>query len=149
MTANEIEVAWVAALLHDIGLEERSTDGSDFSLVGIDVVKTLAAQSGWRDDQVALASEAIAQNTNTWVNRKRYGLVPWAMQVGGSAEVAYSPYRALMARASIERLESAALYPRGAMGKTGAELINREADTVRDGRFALLRRLGFLQFARP
>jgi hypothetical protein len=146
LDAHDIETTWAAALLHDIGLEHPRHDGSDFSLVGIDALEALAAEHGFERAKTIIAAEAIAQNTSPWVDREAAGLVPWAMQAGGSAEVFHSPYTALISKRSLAELESR--HPRGAMLRVGTSLIRAEARAVPNGRFALLEGMGFLQLAR-
>jgi hypothetical protein len=145
LDADDIETTWAAALLHDIGIEEPRHDGTDFSLVGIDVLERLAAENGFAPAKTAMAAEAIAQNTSPWVDRDA-GLVPWAMQAGGSGEVFHSPYTTLMSERSLAALE--ARHPRGEMLRVGSTLIRAEARAVPNGRFALLEGMGFLRLAR-
>jgi hypothetical protein len=146
LDADDIETTWAAALLHDIGLEHPRHDGTDFSLVGIDVLERLAAEHRFGPAKTIIAAEAIAQNTSPWVDRDAAGLVPWAMQAGGSAEVFHSPYTALITKRSLSELESR--HPRGEMLRVGGGLIRAEARSVPNGRFALLEGMGFLRLAR-
>jgi hypothetical protein len=130
-----VETAWVAALLHDIGLEVPPARG-DFSIRGIEVLKTLAHDLGWPDEQVHAASEAIATNLSTRVHPHRAGMVAWAMNVGGIGELGFGPHRMQMHPDRIKELE--ARYPRDGFRATAMRLVREEVGRVPDGRFALL-----------
>jgi hypothetical protein len=95
VTPADLETAWVAALLHDVGLEQP-IDRGDFSSAGVAVLHTLAAQTRWSNDQVRLASEAIATNLSLRVDPARSGKIAWAMNVGGAGEIGFRPHRAQM-----------------------------------------------------
>src|SRR5262245_47653310 len=82
LTPQMIETAWVAALLHDIGLDQPSAVG-DFSAAGVVVLKSLACDVGWSEQQTHEAGEAIAVNLSTRVDPARSGMIAWAMNVGG------------------------------------------------------------------
>jgi hypothetical protein len=132
------ETAWVAALLHDIGLEGPPASG-DFSMRGVHVVQALARQHGWNDEQTAHASEAIATNPNPRVYSARSGIVAWAMNVGVTGELGFGPHRAQLHPERIAELE--ARHPRDGFRQTALRLLAEEVRRVPDGRFALLRRL--------
>src|SRR5688572_7871230 len=86
LTPQDLEEAWVAALLHDLGLEQPPTHG-EFTLGGVAAVRQLAETNKWDKQATARACEAISLNPNTHVDRDTFGLLPWAMNVGGYAEV--------------------------------------------------------------
>lgn len=136
LTPVELETTWVAALLHDVGLERPPPSG-DFSLAGIEAVKTLAHATGWPDDQVHFASEAIAVNLSARVDRARSGVVAWAMNVGGLGEIGFPLHRAQMHPDRIAELERS--YPRTELWPTVKRLIADEARRVPGGRFGLFR----------
>ena len=136
VTPIDRETAWVAALLHDIGLEDPPARG-DFSARGVEVLKDLALEHGWPDEQVHFASEAIVTNLGLRVDRVRSGTVAWAMNVGGSGEVGFPPHRAQMDRARVAEIE--ALYPRTDFKREAMKLIRAEARRVPGGRFAWFR----------
>ncbi|HVQ23715.1 MAG TPA: hypothetical protein VMV01_00980, partial [Planctomycetota bacterium] len=104
LTPQEIEEAWVAALLHDLGLEDPPTHG-EFTLGGVAAVRELAEANKWDKRSAARASEAISLNPNGHVDRETYGLLAWAMNVGGYAEVSLGPYRVLMHPETLKELE--------------------------------------------
>jgi len=130
------ETAWVAALLHDVGLE-RPTSRGDFATAGIEILKALACDTRWPDDQVRFASEAIATNLSLRVDRAHSGTIAWAMNVGGIGELGFPPHRAQLHPDRIVELEL--LYPRTAFKTETKKLIREEAQRVRGGRFGFFR----------
>ena len=138
LTPRVLETTWVAALLHDVGLEVPSARG-DFTMGGIEALETLALRHGWSDEQTHDASEAIAINLSTRVHPGRSGMVAWAMNVGGMGELGFGPHREQMHPDRIEELE--ARYPRDGFQETAMRLIKEEVSRIPDGRFALLGRL--------
>jgi HD domain-containing protein len=132
----DLETAWVAALLHDIGLERPPARG-DFSQGGIDVLKALAVEHAWPDDQVHAAAEAIATNLVTRVDATRLGRIAWAMNVGGLGELGFPGHRSQMHPDRIAELEGR--YPRARFRREAMQLIRAEARRVRGGRFGLYR----------
>jgi hypothetical protein len=135
------ETAWVAALLHDVGLEAPPGSG-DFSVAGVHVLQTLAVDLGWSDEQTHDAGEAIAANLSTRVDPNRLGMVAWAMNAGGAGELGVWPHRSQMHRKRIRELE--ARYPREGFRRVALELIRSEARRVPGGRFALFKPLYWL-----
>jgi hypothetical protein len=139
--ASALETTWVAALLHDVGLEQQLASG-DFSAGGVAVLKQLAHEHGWSDEQTHAAGEAIAVNLSTRVDAAKVGPIAWAMNVGGAGELGIWPHRAQMRRDRIRELE--ARYPRDGFRKTAMQLIRDEAKRVPDGRFALFKAIYWL-----
>jgi hypothetical protein len=74
-TPAELETAWVAALLHDVGTEHPTPRG-DFATAGIEALKRLASDHRWSEEQTQAAAEGIAGNFATLVDRDCLGL--WA-----------------------------------------------------------------------
>jgi hypothetical protein len=131
-----LETAWVAALLHDVGLERPGATG-DFSSAGVAVLKTLALEHAWGDEQVHGASEAIATNLSMRVDRERSGIVAWAMNVGGVGELGFPAHRRQMHPDRIAELERR--YPRRGFRPAAQKLIAAEARRVPGGRFGFFR----------
>lgn len=131
-----LETAWVAALLHDVGLERPSATG-DFSSAGVAVLKALALEHAWGDEQVHGASEAIATNLSMRVDRERSGIVAWAMNVGGVGELGFPAHRRQMHPDRIAELERR--YPRRGFRPAAQKLIAAEARRVPGGRFGFFR----------
>jgi hypothetical protein len=136
LTPAVAETAWVAALLHDIGLE-GPPGSADFTMGGVRAVQALAREHGWNEEQTTQASEAIATNPNSRVDSDRFGIVAWAMNVGVLGELGFAPHRAQLHRERIAELE--ARYPRDGFRQVALSLVAEEARRVPDGRFALLR----------
>jgi hypothetical protein len=138
LTPAVAETTWVAALLHDIGLEDPPA-GADCTLRGVRVVQALAREHGWNEEQTTQASEAIATNPNARVDSRRFGIVAWAMKVGAMGEHGFPPHRAQMHPEWIAELEGR--YRRDRFRETGLRLVAEEARRMPDGRFALVQRL--------
>ncbi len=136
LAPEQIETTWVAALLHDVGLEAPPPRG-DFSMGGILALEELAHQHRWPDAQVHAAREAIATNLSAQVDPAQSGSIAWAMNVGGLAELGFGPHRAQMDRRRIAELE--ARFPRDGFRQVSARLIADEAARIPDGRFAFFR----------
>jgi HD domain-containing protein len=136
VTPDDLETTWVAALLHDVGLEQPPQRG-DFSSGGIDIVRALAVEHRWPDDRVHAASEAIAVNLSLRVDPVRSGTIAWAMNVGGAGEIGSPWHRAQMHPDRVAELE--ARFPRTEFRRTAIRLAREEARRVRGGRFALFR----------
>jgi len=134
VTPTELETAWVAALLHDVGLEAPPGRG-DFSRAGIDVLRALAVEHRWSDAQVHDASEAIATNLSLRVDPARSGRIAWAMNVGGTGEVGFALHRRQMHPDRIAELE--ARYPRTGFRDEALRLARAEARRLRGGRFGV------------
>jgi hypothetical protein len=132
----DLETGWVAALLHDVGLEQPPARG-DFSQASIDVLKALAVEHRWGDEQVHAAAEAIATNLSTRVDPVRSGRIAWAMNVGGTGELGFPLHRAQMHPDRIAELE--AWYPRTGFREEAMRLIRADARRVRGGRFGVFR----------
>jgi hypothetical protein len=145
LTPTEIEEAWVAALLHDIGLASPPERG-EFTLGGVRVVEELGNRYSWSAESVRRASEAITLNPNSRVDRDRDGLLAWAMSVGGQGETFYGPYRRLMSAKDVRALE--AKYPRDGLFAGSARILARELERTPNQRFGLLRTVGFLWLRR-
>jgi hypothetical protein len=145
LTPTEIEEAWVAALLHDIGLALPPERG-EFTLGGVRVVEELGGRYSFSAESVRRASEAITLNPNSRVDRDRDGLLAWAMSVGGQGETFYGPYRGLMSAKDVRALE--AKYPRNGFFAGSERVLARELRRTPNQRFGLLRAVGFLWLRR-
>jgi hypothetical protein len=137
LTPTDLETTWVAALLHDVGLEHPPEQG-DFSLGGVQVLKALAHEHRWSEEQTHLAAQAIATNLATRVDPARVGVIAWAMNVGGLGELGFGPHRAQLHPERVAELE--ARFPRTEFPATAMRLIREETRRVPGGRFALLGR---------
>jgi len=138
LTDRDRETAWVAALLHDIGLEVPPARG-DFSQTGVDVLKQLAHQHRWSEEQTHQALEAIAINLSLGVDKVKAGPIAWAMNVGGAGDFGYAPHRAQWHPSMRRELD--ARFPRAGFRKASLEAIGREIARLPNGRFAFFRPL--------
>jgi hypothetical protein len=138
LTERDRETAWVAALLHDVGLFAPPSQG-DFSLGGVEVLKQLAHQHRWSDEQVHQAGEAIAINLSMGMNVAQAGPIAWAMNVGGAGDFGYAPHRGQWHRE--RRRELDARFPREGFRRDALEAIGREIARVPKGRFSFFRPL--------
>lgn len=135
LTPEDAEAAWVAALLHDAGLESPPARG-DFTLRGVEVVKALAHEHRWSEQQTHVACEAIAAHSNSRVDQERFGLVAWAVNAGVVGELFVAPHRAQLHPERIAELE--ARFPRTDLRGSLGRLIQEEGRRFREGRFALI-----------
>jgi hypothetical protein len=135
-TPTELETAWVAALLHDVGTEHPTPRG-DFATAGSQAMKRLANEHRWSEDQTQAAAEGIAGNFATLVDRDRLGLVTWAIHAGGAGELGLPFYRGQWLDPHIADLERR--YPRDGFKRHVLHLMKGEARRVPGGRFALMR----------
>lgn len=136
LTPDDRETAWVAALLHDVGLE-RPLPQREFSLAGIAALHSLARATGWPAPQLDAAAEAIATNLSLRVDPARSGRIAWAMNVGGAGELGGGPHRGQMHPARVAELE--AMFPRTAFKREALRLIRADARRFRGGRWSFFR----------
>lgn len=136
VTEVDREIAWVAALLHDVGLEVPGTRG-DFASAGIAILHSLAREHAWREDRTHLAAEAIATNLSARVAIAHSGPIAWAMNVGGAGELGFPPHRRQMHPDRIAELEG--LYPRTEFRSEAMRLVREEARRIPGGRFGFFR----------
>lgn len=136
VTPSVAETAWVAALLHDVGLELPPEEG-DFSLGGVEVLKSLASEHGWSEEQTWAAAQAITSNLSARVDREKLGPIAWAMNVGGLGELGFPLHRAQWDPARVAELEKR--YARAGLRQVSSRLIRKEAARIPDGRFAFFR----------
>lgn len=140
LSAKEIEEAWIAALLHDIGLDLPPAFG-EFTLGGVKIVQLLSQKHGWDKNSAHRASEAITLNPNSYVKRK-FGLLAWAMNTGGYGETSLGPYRTLMHPDNIIEVET--LHPRKGFYLFVPKMIGKELLRFPNQRFAILKKIGFV-----
>lgn len=136
LTPEDRETAWVAALLHDVGLE-LPLPQREFSLAGIAALHALARDTGWPAPQLDAAAEAIATNLSLRVDPARSGRIAWAMNVGGAGELGGGPHRGQMDPARVAELE--AMFPRAAFKREAMQLIRADARRFPGGRWSFFR----------
>lgn len=58
------EAAFVAAVIHDLGLTETHRGTQEFGAVGADVAGRFLSNRGWEPDRIRLVEQAILRHTN-------------------------------------------------------------------------------------
>ncbi|MEM9513397.1 MAG: HD domain-containing protein [Actinomycetota bacterium] len=137
------ELFYVAALLHDAGLVETVT-GEDFTLRSAAAAASLV---GSRRDACAVdhVRDAIGAHTTPGASVEVDGAVAVYVQAGATCDL--GGLRLQHLAADFVR-NVAVAHPRTAFVDDITRRISAEADAVPDGRFALLRRTGFVQAVR-
>jgi hypothetical protein len=86
----DVELFYVASLLHDLGLNERfafrQTDCHCFAIEGALAAGAFAEQQGWSETRRRRLGDAIAQHLNVSVPPER-GAEAYLLQAGASADV--------------------------------------------------------------
>lgn len=128
------EAAFVAAMLHDLGLTDAHRGDRGFDEVGADLACRFLEGRGWDRDRIALVEQAILRHT-----RLEPGEAPEhrVVQVGAALDVAGLPLEVMTSAAAAEIL---AAHPRGAFGVEMARLVRDEIVRHPDGSFAQLER---------
>ena len=62
VTGADLEVAFVASMLHDLGLTDRGDGPDTFEREGADAAAAAVARAGWNEDRVELVRAAIASH---------------------------------------------------------------------------------------
>jgi hypothetical protein len=133
------ELFYVAALLHDTGLLEAVV-GEDFTLRSGRIAAACA--SGYVDEAgVRRVQDAIAVHTTPGVSVSDDGAEGFYVQAGATLDLG-GLRLADLAAAQVEGV--LADHPRTGLTDDIVTLIRAEAAAVPDGRFALLKRTGFL-----
>ena len=78
------EVAFVASMLHDIGLTDDHGGSTSFELVGADVAARFLEARGWEPERIRLVETAIIRHTNLQPNEALEELV---VQAGAALDV--------------------------------------------------------------
>ncbi|MGF7120656.1 HD domain-containing protein [Rhodococcus sp. BE178] len=58
------EAAFVAAMIHDLGLTDRHRGTDEFAVVGADLAAKILTEHGWELDRILLVEQAILRHTN-------------------------------------------------------------------------------------
>lgn len=61
----DLEVAFVAAMLHDLGFTERYDSEEPFELAGAAAARSILSERGWAAERAGLVSEAIARHLDS------------------------------------------------------------------------------------
>ena len=134
------ELFYVAALLHDLGLE-RPVAGEDFTLRGAARAIECAHASGLAEQQAELIADAITVHATPGITPARDGALGCYVQSGAIADLGGFRLWDLPKPLLSGAIE---LHPRHGVQKGIQQLIRGEARAVPEGRFALLVRCGFI-----
>ncbi len=134
------ELFYVAALLHDAGIEQPVA-GEDFTLRSAERAVTCARAGGLQDAQTELIADAITVHATPGITAAIDGALGYYVQSGATADLAgnrlWDIPKTLVAGAND-------LHPRHGVKAAIRHLVRDEAAAVPDGRFALLVRCGFI-----
>lgn len=138
------ELAFAAALLHDVGLA-GAVPAEDFTLRGARLAQALMVDAGASTADARAVADAISVHTQPGIERDRDGALGTYLQAGAmldliglrADEVPRTTVEAVLAR-----------HPRQDLTERMAAGVRAEARAVPDGRFALIRRSGFVPAVR-
>ena len=134
------ELFYLAALLHDYGIEQPVA-GEDFTLRSAERAMSCGAAAGLDPEQAELVGDAITIHATPGITVDRDGALGYYTQSGATADLAgirlWDLPRPLV-RGAVER------HPRHGVKREIQVLIRDEARAVPQGRFALLARYGFI-----
>lgn len=85
--ACDAELAWVASLLHDLGLTERFGDERRFEVTGADAARAFALEHGLSDAQADSVWDAIALHASGGIASAKGGVAA-LVNLGASVDVA-------------------------------------------------------------
>ena len=132
------ELAFVAALLHDVGLA-AAVPGEDFTLRGAHRAQALLLEFGASRDDARDVADAISVHTQPGIGVTGDGALGTYLQAGAMLDLVGLRADSLP-RATIDQV--LARHPRGDLAERLAHAIRAESAAVPDGRFALLRWAG-------
>jgi hypothetical protein len=126
------EVAFVASMLHDIGLVDPHIGTTSFEHVGADVAARFLEGRRWTRTRIKIVEQAIIRHVElTPTDEPEMRVV----QAGAAFDVAGFPVAAI-ARSAIQ--EILATHPRGTFAKDIRSLVNDEMARQPSGAFARL-----------
>jgi hypothetical protein len=134
------ELAYAAALLHDIGLA-TPTPGQDFTARSAQRAREVMTAAGASDGDVEAVRDAISVHTLPGVGAERDGALGAYLQAGAMLDLA--GLRAWDVPASVVQAVTQR-HPRADLVPGITRAVRAEAAAVPDGRFALITRWGFL-----
>lgn len=119
----DLEVGFVAAMLHDLGLIERFDSDEPFERAGAGAAAGLLVDLGWPDDRVELVASAIASHLDLASAEARPEIA--LVHLGAAADVVGLRVDEL-AEPLIE--EVLAAHPRAGFADTVLEALTRQAE---------------------
>jgi hypothetical protein len=126
------EAAYVASMLHDLGLTDRFRGDASFELVTIEHVAPFLEERGWDVERISLVERAITRHTNMTPNEDPVELV---VQGGAAFDVIAFPPEGISAE-TIAAVEAA--FPRNGFKEGIGRLYRQEVEAQPDGAFAKL-----------
>ena len=134
------EAAYVACMLHDIGLTDRHRSDRSFELVSADVAAHFLEARGWDADRIRLVEQGITQHTNIGTNEDPVELL---VQAGAAFDVIGLPMGAIP-EDTVHTIEAA--FPRMGFRENMLSAFFREIHEQPEGVFAQLEeKLAFSQ----
>lgn len=134
------ELFYAGCLLHDHGIEPV-VPGEDFTLRSARRATECAASAKLDDRQAAQLADAITVHTTAGVSVESDGPLGYYIQAGAMVDIVGNRIWELSAKLVEDTLER---YDRHGFTRELAAHFTAEAKAVRGGRFALLRRCGFV-----
>ncbi len=128
----DTEVAFVASMLHDIGLVDAHIGTTSFEQVGAEVAARFLESHRWTADRIRLVEQAIIRHVDLAAADSPEMRV---VQAGAAFDVAGFPAEALDSPITTHVL---ATHPRDSMAHDIRQMIRAEIDRQPDGVFALL-----------
>ena len=126
------EAAFVAAMIHDLGLTEAHAAEAGFEQVSADAAARFLETRGWEPERIQLVEQAIIRHTNLAPNDTPEHLV---VQAGAALDVAGIPGSDLHASTTRQILER---YPRLDFVESMRSLYLSEIEKTPEGVFAEL-----------
>lgn len=134
------ELAYTAALLHDVGLA-TPTPGQDFTVRSAERARVVMTAAGASAADVDAVRDAISVHTLPGVLVERDGALGGYLQAGAMLDLA--GLRSWDVPAAVVQAVSER-HPRGGLVPRITRAVRDEVSAVPDGRFALISRWGFL-----
>jgi HD domain len=128
----DVEVAFVASMLHDIGLVDPHIGTTSFEIVGADVAARFLESIGWHNERIRLVEQAIIRHVDL---APHDNLEMRVVQAGAAFDVAGFPAEALDSPATRSVLVA---HPRSSMANDIRLAILAEIDRQPNGVFSQL-----------
>lgn len=126
------EAAFVAAMIHDLGLTEAHSGDKGFDEVGADLAARFLEKRGWDAQRIHLVEQAIVRHTDLVPNDVPELLI---VQAGAALDVAGIPQTAVGAQTTLEIINR---YPRTGFAESMRAAYLAEIADQPNGAFAQL-----------
>lgn len=131
-TEIDVEAAYVASMLHDLGLTDAFRGEASFEVVTADHAAHFLEERGWDAERIALVTRAITRHTNITPNEDPVELV---VQGGAAFDVIGFPPDSIPADV-VDAVEAA--FPRNGFKQNMLAAFRDEIASQPDGAFAQL-----------